>query len=115
MMQKNNPDLRKIESYTDNNIIFARITRREQMDTKLTLKLDKAVIEQAKAYAAKKNKSLSRLIETYLRTLVNKNQELMKNDFEITPFVKSMRTGKSLPADLDARSDYRNYLSEKHK
>lgn len=85
------------------------------MDTKLTLKLDKAVIEQAKAYAAKKNKSLSRLIETYLKTLVNKNQELMKNDFEITPFVKSMRTGKNLPADLDAKSAYRNYLSEKHK
>lgn len=99
---------------TDNNIIFARIKLRH-MDTKLTLKLDKAVIEQAKTYAAKKNKSLSRLIETYLKTLVNKNQNLMKNDFEITPFVKSMRTGKSLPADLDAKSVYRDYLSEKHK
>ena len=34
------------------------------MDTKLTLKLDNAVIEQAKNYAKDKNTSLSKLIET---------------------------------------------------
>jgi predicted HicB family RNase H-like nuclease len=36
------------------------------MDTKLTLKLDHAIIEQAKLYAKKKNTSLSKLIESYL-------------------------------------------------
>jgi predicted HicB family RNase H-like nuclease len=37
------------------------------MDAKLTLKLDKAVIEKAKIYAASHKKSLSGLIENYLK------------------------------------------------
>jgi hypothetical protein len=36
------------------------------MDTKLTLKLNGDIIEQAKTYAKKKNTSLSKLIESYL-------------------------------------------------
>ena len=37
------------------------------MDTKLTLKLDKTVIEKAKEYAESHQKSLSRMIESYLQ------------------------------------------------
>ncbi len=44
------------------------------MDTKLTLKLDKQVIDKAKAYAAAQQRSLSRLIEAYLKTLVEKGE-----------------------------------------
>jgi predicted HicB family RNase H-like nuclease len=40
------------------------------MDTKLTLKLDGDIIEQAKIYAKKKNTSLSKLIESYLAYLL---------------------------------------------
>lgn len=36
------------------------------MDTKLTLKLDNSIIQQAKSYAKEKNTSLSKLIESYL-------------------------------------------------
>ncbi|RDC65762.1 hypothetical protein AHMF7616_04392 [Adhaeribacter pallidiroseus] len=36
------------------------------MDTKLTLVLDKNIIERAKSYASTKKTSLSKLIETYL-------------------------------------------------
>ena len=36
------------------------------MDTKLTLSMDKKVIEKAKKYAAKENTSLSNLIEGFL-------------------------------------------------
>ena len=39
------------------------------MDTKLTLSLDKSVIEQAKDYAKSNKVSLSRLIESYLSSL----------------------------------------------
>lgn len=39
------------------------------MDSKLTLKPDKNVIEQAKLYAREQNMSLSKLMETYLAAL----------------------------------------------
>jgi hypothetical protein len=42
------------------------------MDTKLTLKLDKYVIDSAKEYASSHKRSLSGLIEAYLKTLIKK-------------------------------------------
>ncbi len=82
------------------------------MDTKLTLKLNRVVIENAKIYARNKKISLSRLIESYLRALtVNEN----KSEFEISPFVKSISTGKSLPNDLDYKKEYSDFLIEKYK
>ncbi len=84
------------------------------MDSKLTLKLDKLVIEQAKEYALFHKRSLSRIIEAYLKSLVNheKNED---DDLEISPFVKSMSTGVKIPADLDYKSEYLNHLTEKYK
>ncbi len=82
------------------------------MDTKLTLKLNQVVIENAKIYARNKKISLSRLIENYLQALtVNESN----SDFEISPFVKSISTGKSLPNDLDYKNEYSNFLMEKYK
>ncbi len=49
------------------------------MDTKLTLSLDKSVIEQAKNYAKSNKVSLSKLIESYLASLTSKRN----NDLEI--------------------------------
>lgn len=85
------------------------------MDTKLTLKLDKFVIEQAKEYAASQERSLSGIIESYLKTLINRDNIKNKNDIEISPFVKSISTGTKIPADLDYKSEIVNHLEEKHK
>lgn len=85
------------------------------MDTKLTLKLDKFVIEQAKEYASSQKRSLSRIIESYLKTLINRENIKNENDIEISPFVKSMSTGIKIPADLDYKSEILNHLEEKHK
>lgn len=83
------------------------------MDTKLTLKLNQKVIENAKKYAADQKLSLSRLIESYLQSLTLTS---VNNDaFEISPFVKSIATGKSLPNNIDHKKTYSNYLIEKHK
>lgn len=82
------------------------------MDTKLTLKLDKEVIEKAKIYASKKNLSLSRMIESYLQSLTSKE---FQDAFEISPFVKSISSGKSLPLDIDYKKEYANHLEMKHK
>lgn len=83
------------------------------MDAKLTLKLDKFVIDKAKEYAASHKRSLSRMIEAYLKTLIEK--ESSETDIEISPFVKSMKTGVKIPSDYDYKKDYRDYLSEKYK
>lgn len=85
------------------------------MDTKLTLKLDKLVIERAKGYARSHNRSLSRIIESYLKSLVIQNDSEDNDEIKISPFVKSMTTGVNIPADLDYKKEYSNYLTEKHK
>ena len=86
------------------------------MDTKLTLKLDKMVIKRAKEYASSNNRSLSRIIESYLQSLTNKeDSKNSKTEIQISPFVKSMSSGVQIPADLDYKKDYSNYLTEKYK
>ncbi len=81
------------------------------MNTKLTLKLNQAIIEQAKEYASNKKMSLSKIVEIYLQSLVSKKTD----DFEISPFVKSIATGTELPNDLDYKSEYSDFLMEKYK
>ena len=43
------------------------------METKLTLKLDKGIIDSAKKYAENNHKSLSRLVEDFFRNLIYEN------------------------------------------
>ncbi|PQJ74396.1 DUF6364 family protein [Polaribacter gangjinensis] len=82
------------------------------MDTKLTLKLNQAIIEKAKEYAANKNMSVSRIVEAYLQSLITENNNA---EFEISPFVKSIATGTQIPSNLDYKKEYSQYLSEKYK
>lgn len=79
------------------------------MDTKLTLKLDNSIIEQAKRYAKKKNTSLSKLIESYLDLLVNP-----KDSQEVTPLVKSLSGVVNLPKNYDYKKNYKKHLTEKY-
>ncbi len=85
------------------------------MDAKLTLKLDKLVIDKAKEYASSHKKSLSRMIEAYLKSLIDKDSKESDDNFEISPFVKSMQTGVKIPADFDYKKAYTDYLMEKYK
>ena len=80
------------------------------MDAKLTIKLDKSIIERAKKYAERKNISLSRMIESYLKTVTREG----KQDEEISPLVKSLSGLISLPDDFDFKTDYTDYLSKKY-
>lgn len=77
------------------------------MDTKLTLTLDKQIIKRAKLYAKKHNRSLSDLIESYLKVLTGKESE---EDFKnkLSPTVRAMLGSLKMPAD----SDYRKTLQE---
>ena len=81
------------------------------MDTKLTLNVDKSVIEQAKEYAKSHKISLSRLIESYLSSLVIK----IDKDVEITPLVKSLSGVVKLEKDFNYKESYTAYLIDKYK
>lgn len=81
------------------------------MDTRLTLKLNQEVIVKAKKYASDKKLSLSRIVEFYLQSLTTENRD---DDFEISPFVKSISTGKSLPTDLNYKKEYSDQLMSKY-
>lgn len=81
------------------------------MDTKLTLKLDKEVIERAKRYAAEHQISLSRVVEQYLDYLTAQNAP----QGDVTPLVQSLSGIIQLDADYDHRADYANYLEKKYR
>lgn len=55
------------------------------MNTKLTLTIEESVIENAKAYARKRHRSLSDLIENYLKVLTADEKEgekmMLKKNF----------------------------------
>ncbi len=81
------------------------------MDAKLTLNVDKNVIEQAKEYAKIHKISLSRLIESYLSSLNAKKD----GEIEITPLVKSLSGVIKLENDFNYKESYTDYLMEKYK
>ncbi len=52
------------------------------MDTKLTLSIDKIVIERAKKYAKQERRSLSDIIENYLKLLTNDIRRAEANEVQ---------------------------------
>lgn len=84
------------------------------MDAKLTLKLNQEVIEKAKKFAASQNRSLSRLIESYLNSLVETEKE-SNSQVTITPYVKNLGINLPIPADFDEKKAYKEYQEEKHR
>ena len=81
------------------------------MYTKLTLSIDKEIIERAKKYAKSRKISLSRLIESYLAAVTNKKSDEM----EISPLVESLSGVINLPEDFDHKDEYPDFLNEKYK
>ena len=79
------------------------------MNTKLTLNLDKNVIEQAKSYAKTNRVSLSQLIENYLDSLTRESEQKPS----VSPLVESL-TGVIPNGGYDEQKEYRDYLSEKY-
>ncbi|MBU3676997.1 MAG: hypothetical protein FGM54_07455 [Chitinophagaceae bacterium] len=79
------------------------------MDTKLTLKLDNSIIEQAKTYAKMKNTSLSKLIESYLGLLVQTQVAQ-----EVTPLVKSLSGVVDLPENYNYKKNYKKHIANKY-
>ncbi|HBE43851.1 MAG TPA: hypothetical protein DDW27_22190 [Bacteroidales bacterium] len=81
------------------------------MDTKLTLSIDKDVARRAKLYARSKGRSLSDLVENYLK-LLTKNTSVENSEY--TPRVKSLLGCISLPEDFDYKKEKADYLAKKY-
>ena len=75
------------------------------MLTKLTLTIEKAVVERAKEYAQGKNKSVSRIVEEYLNNV-------SKAGSRVVPFneLKSPITDSLVGMFPDTGEDYREML-----
>ncbi len=80
------------------------------MESKLTLKLDRSVIQSAKIYAEQNNRSLSKLVEDYFRKLVMESNTRTPN---ISPLVQEL-SGIISESDL-AGSNYIDYLNTKYE
>jgi len=81
------------------------------MNAKLTLSLDRDIIEQAKEFASARHKSLSKLIEGYLRQVTSSN-EVSK---QITPLVAKLSGVIDAKQLGDLKSDYGDYLADKYR
>ena len=81
------------------------------MNTKLTLTIDDSIIERAKKYAKNKDKSLSSIIENYLKVLVKEQSE---KKIELTPIVKSLKSTFHTDEDVDYKTALAKKLSAKY-
>ena len=83
------------------------------MQTKLTLRLDKDLIQSAKAYSARSGKSLSQLVADYFALLsVNETDEGLERPIEPLPPVTRALKGALKGADVSIE-DYQQYLEDK--
>jgi len=81
----------------------------DEMGTKLTLRLERELIERAKKVAREKGKSVSRMVADYFRTL----ESTPTRDVEIGPLTRSLR-GVLRGSGAD-EEDHRRHLREKHR
>jgi len=79
------------------------------MTTKLTLTVEKSVIEKAKLYAKNTGRSLSELIESYLEAVTKDS-----GNQNISPKLKKIVGAVKLPKNFDEEKELRSYLEKKH-
>lgn len=81
------------------------------MNTKLTLTIEQSVIEKAKKYASEKGRSLSDIIENYLKVITIEEE---KREIELTPLVKSLKGSFKAPKNFDYKSELSKNLAKKY-
>lgn len=96
---------------TYNYDIDIRQTKWHPMNTqdKLTLRLDKKLILQAKIEAKKSGRSLSRVVADYFSLLGNKEEKKNETNLPITSFLKGALKNKKID-----REDYYRHLEDKY-
>lgn len=79
------------------------------MNSKLTLRMDKELIESAKKHATKSGKSVSRLVADYFYMLEKREKN---PDMPLTPVVRRLK-GSLKDSGLD-ETDYKRSLENKY-
>ena len=79
------------------------------MTTKLTLSMDKRVIEKSKKYAASQNRSLSDLIESYLKSVITPGEPI-----KVSNRVKALRGSFKAPPGFDYKKILQEEILRKH-
>ena len=79
------------------------------MTTKLTLTVEKSIIERAKSYAKNTGRSLSELIENYLETITQESGEET-----LSPKLNKIVGAVKLPKNFDEEKELRSYFESKH-
>lgn len=95
-------------------INFARINKQKNtraMVTKLTLTLEQQIIKKAKEYAKNNGRSLSDIIENFLKVVIEENT---KFETEITPIAKSLKGSFKMPSDFDYNKQLKKRLADKY-
>ena len=82
------------------------------MNTKLTLTIEQEIIKRAKDYAKEKNRSLSDIIENYLKVLTK--EEKQQKDKKLNLVVSSLKGSFKIPKNMDYKKELRNRLEEKY-
>jgi len=81
------------------------------MNTKLTLTIEQIVIEKAKRYAKGQGRSLSDMIENYLRAITKDDKH---SSTEMSPIVKSLRGSFKNHEELDYNKELSKILADKY-
>lgn len=87
------------------------------MHTKLTLRLEDALVEKAKAWAKERRISLSQAVAEFFAQLPEKGKG--RSLARLSPWTRRLigsAAGKSLaPMDEEIRRDHLDYLEKKHR
>jgi 5'-deoxynucleotidase YfbR-like HD superfamily hydrolase len=83
------------------------------MNTKLTLTIEQSIIEKAKKYARKKERSLSDLVESYLKALTTE-ENITKAEDELSPALKSLKGSFKMSKNFDYKKELSDRLTEKY-
>jgi hypothetical protein len=81
------------------------------MNTKLTLTIEQTTIEKAKKYAKSKGRSLSDIIENYLKVIITEENARV---IDSTPIAYSLRGSFKTPRDFDYKKELSKGLSKKY-
>ena len=81
------------------------------MNTKLTLTIEHTVIEKAKKYANGKGRSLSDIVENYLKAVTKEDHN---ETIELTPIVQSLKGTFKAPKNIDYKKELSKRLTEKY-
>lgn len=81
------------------------------MNTKLTLTIERSVISDAKKYAEKKGRSLSDLVESYLKAITGDAADKKRAE---APVSHSLRGAFRMPEDFDYKTALAKGLAEKY-